>query len=105
MGETRPNQQYFHFMCSNGGNRYFFVDWVKERVIQIVLSPGKAKKGRPHQVGITTLAMSSFRGTYYWYLGREKQLHSETRLKVTTRNQYLFALRAILDKLTTNTIT
>lgn len=102
---TKQNIEYFHFESPNTGNRYFKVDWLNERVVQIVLSPGKAKKGRPHQLGITALAMSSFRGTYYWYFGREKQLHSETRLKITTRNQYLFALKAILAKLSTNITT
>ena len=84
---TKQNIEYFHFESPNTGNRYFKVDWLNERVVQIVLSPGKAKKGRPHQLGITSLAISSFRGSYYWYFDRRK-ISGISTLKLTTANQF-----------------
>lgn len=96
-----PNTQYeyYHFVSNQSGDRYFKVDRLNNKVYQVVLSSGLAKKGRPHCIGLYHIAMSSFLGTYYHYLGREKQLEkwgNKTRLKITTEIQYEKAKQQII---------
>lgn len=93
--------EYFHFESPYSGNRYFKVNWIENSVVQVVLNSGVAKKGRPHQLGVTSLAMSSFRGTYhhYFFIKRKKDYTISTTLKITTENQFMKAFDKCIDRL------
>jgi hypothetical protein len=87
--------EYFHVVSEHIGDRYFKVDWINNKCIQIVNSPGKEKKGKSSCIGVYTLAISSFRGTYHWYLGKK----GNTQLLVTTENQFNRAFEKITNLL------
>ncbi len=80
-------KEYYH-LIRDKEERYFKVDWQNGRCIMIVLCAGEKKKGRPHCLGIHHLSISSFRGTYHWYLGRKG---SFTKFLYTTENQFNIA--------------
>lgn len=90
--------EYYHFVSTERGNKYFKVDRFNNKVWAICLNGGRRKKGRPHFEGFYRLAMSSFNGTYFWYFGRKKTVNSDTQLKITTENQYLQAIDLIVQK-------
>ena len=83
--------EYFHIVSEHMGDRYFKVDWVNNKCIQIVNNSGKEKKGKSNCVGVYTLAISSFRGTYHWYLG----IKGNTQLLITSENQFNKAFERI----------
>lgn len=87
--------EYYHLVSETMGNRYFKVDWTNNKCIQVVLTSGERKKGRPHCTGIYHLAISSFRGTYHWYYQR-KNLSGKTNLLLTTENQFNKAMEKYL---------
>lgn len=97
MSKNRPNIQYFHFVSENRGNRYFRVDWINNRCVQVVVDSGEKKGGRPHMMGVYKLALPSFQGTYYWYLGRKDAIGS--KLLITTEAQFDKAWQSVLRKL------
>jgi hypothetical protein len=90
--------EFYHLVSSEIGNKYFKVDWVNGKCVQIVLDSGKAKKGRPHCLGVYTLAISTFRGTYHWYYGR-KGLSGNTHLLATSENQFNKAFEKCINDL------
>jgi len=90
--------KYYHLVSNHRGNRYFKVDWLNNTCVQIVVTSGELKKGRHHNVGVYTLAMSSFRGTYYWFFAKKK-LSGNTKLLATTKNQYETAFYNMINKL------
>jgi hypothetical protein len=90
---VKSNIEYFHFVSDTRGDRYFKVDWINQKVTQVVLHAGEHKVGRPHMLGLYKLQMSSFSGTYYWYFGRKGD---NTKLIYTTENQW----RKAVDKIT-----
>lgn len=96
METTLPN--YFHFVSASGANRYFKVDWINNKCTQVVLSAGDTKKGRPHMLGVTRLAMQSFRGNYFWHYGR-KAYESGTKCLATTQTQYEKAFNQVIKQL------
>lgn len=87
--------EYFHIVSEHMGDRYFKVDWVNNKCIQIVNNSGKEKKGKSNCVGVYTLALSSFRGTYHWYLGKK----GTTQLLITSENQFNKAFEKITSTL------
>lgn len=87
--------EYYHFIGgSSGGDRYFRVDWMNNKVIQVVADSG-SKKGRPHMLGVFRIAESSFRGTYHWHFGRKK-VEGQSRMLLTTENQFNIAKERVL---------
>lgn len=101
MGINRAEEdgiKYYHLVSTHRGNRYFKVDWLNNTCVQIVITSGELKKGRPHNVGVYTLAISSFRGAYYWFFNTKK-LSGNTKLLATTKNQYETAFNNIIQKL------
>lgn len=86
---------YYHFKGKLSGERYFKVDWERGVVRQIVLESGKAKKGRPHMKGIHELAISSFRGSYYWFFERQPV---NTEMKICTEEEFKQAAISIIQK-------
>lgn len=94
---TNNRVEYYHFKSTVCGERFFKVDRINDKVHQVCLDSGKAKKGRPHCEGIYKLAMSSFMGTYYWYFDRPN-LSGITTCKLTTKEEYLKALAVAVRK-------
>lgn len=89
--------EYFHLVSTERGDRYFKVDWVNGRCVQVVLDSGRHKKGRPHCTGIYNLAIASFRGSYHWFFGRKNL--GNTQLLATTKNQFEKAFDKMVNNL------
>jgi hypothetical protein len=93
----KKDLEYFHLISTELGERYFKVDWVDNKCVQVVLDSGKKKKGRPHMNGVYHLAVSTFRASYHWYFGRTG-LSGSTNVLMTTENQYLRALEKAVQQ-------
>lgn len=90
--------RYFHFVSAQKADRYFKVDFENGKCTQVVLSAGEKKRGRPHCLGVSHLAMMSFRGNYYWYFGRKYDVN-KSRLLETTLWQYHKAFNKVISQL------
>lgn len=90
--------EYFHYICKEDGDRYFQVDWTNNTCIQIIVEPGRLKKGRQNMIGVNRMAMSTFRTKYYWYFGR-LGLSGSTKMLMTTENQFDQAYNKVLTQI------
>lgn len=85
--------EYYHLVSDYLGERCFMVDWINNECVQVVINPGKKKKGRPHMEGVYKIAVSTFRGTYHWYYKRSN-LSNTVNIYLTTEKEFK---RAVLD--------
>jgi hypothetical protein len=96
MENNDKQPKYYHYIGAEGSNRYFKVDWENNKCVQVVLSAGEKKKGRPHCIGISHLNIMSFRSNYYWHYGRKS---SNSRCLATSENQFKTAAIKVMSNM------
>jgi hypothetical protein len=82
------------------GKRLFRWDQSSGTVIQIVVEPPVAKKGRPHMFGIYRIVESTFRGQYLWFHGKRFLKHPKAMIvRRTTEKIWNHYFNIVSEKL------